>query len=59
MEFSQIRLLLGLLREAGIPVCIVGELALNYYNAPRVVHVGTFSSHQSLAAGLYADRSAL
>ena len=23
-----------------IPVCLIGELALNYYNVPRVVHVG-------------------
>ncbi|OJD19293.1 hypothetical protein AJ78_00742 [Emergomyces pasteurianus Ep9510] len=38
MEFSQIRRLLGLLQQADIPVCIVGEFALNYYNAPRVVH---------------------
>ncbi|KKZ61107.1 hypothetical protein EMCG_04305 [[Emmonsia] crescens] len=38
MEFSQIRLLLGLLQQAGISVCIIGEFALNYYNAPRVVH---------------------
>ncbi|EQL37431.1 hypothetical protein BDFG_01040 [Blastomyces dermatitidis ATCC 26199] len=38
MDFSQIRLLLGLLQEAGIPVCIIGEFALNYNNAPRVVH---------------------
>ena len=39
MEYSDIRLLLGLLSEARILVCVVGELALNYYNAPRVVHV--------------------
>lgn len=39
MEYSDVRLLLGLLSEARILVCVVGELALNYYNAPRVVHV--------------------
>jgi hypothetical protein len=39
MEPPDIRKVLGLLQEAGIPVCIVGELALNYYNAPRVIHV--------------------
>lgn len=39
MESPDIRKVLGLLQEAGIPVCIVGELALNYYNAPRVIHV--------------------
>ncbi|KAK2762722.1 hypothetical protein FQN54_000896 [Arachnomyces sp. PD_36] len=38
MEFADIQLLVALLREANIPVCIVGELAFNYYNAPRVVH---------------------
>ncbi|KKZ65773.1 hypothetical protein EMCG_08422 [[Emmonsia] crescens] len=39
MEFADIRRLLALLQEADIPVCVVGELALNYYNAPRIVHV--------------------
>lgn len=39
MEFSVMQLLLELLQRAGISVCIVGELALNYYNAPRIVHV--------------------
>ncbi|DAA78171.1 TPA_exp: Uncharacterized protein A8136_5874 [Trichophyton benhamiae CBS 112371] len=38
MEFSVMQLLLELLQRAGISVCIVGELALNYYNAPRIVH---------------------
>ena len=40
MEFQDIYMLLGLLRGSGIVVCIVGEFALNYYNAPRVIHVG-------------------
>lgn len=39
MEFPEITKVLGLLQEADIVVCIVGEFALNYYNAPRVVHV--------------------
>ncbi|EEQ29707.1 uncharacterized protein MCYG_02526 [Microsporum canis CBS 113480] len=38
MEFSIVRLLLDLLQKGGIPVCIIGELAPNYYNAPRIVH---------------------
>jgi hypothetical protein len=40
MEFQDIEMLLGLLQDARIVVCIVGEFALNYYNAPRVIHVG-------------------
>ena len=28
-----------LLDAHGISACIIGELALNYYNVPRVVHV--------------------
>ncbi|KAK2797611.1 hypothetical protein FQN50_009124 [Emmonsiellopsis sp. PD_5] len=38
MEFEDICLLLAFLQEADIPVCVVGEFALNYYNAPRIVH---------------------
>lgn len=38
MKPPDIRKVLGLLQEAGIPVCTVGELVLNYYNAPRVIH---------------------
>ncbi|PKX98150.1 uncharacterized protein P174DRAFT_499862 [Aspergillus novofumigatus IBT 16806] len=26
------------LRSEGIPACVIGEIALNYYNVPRVVH---------------------
>lgn len=33
-------MLLGLLQDAGIDVCVVGEVALNYYNVPRIIHVG-------------------
>lgn len=29
-----------LLGAHGISACIIGEFALNYYNVPRVVHVG-------------------
>ena len=28
-----------LLSAHDIPGCIIGEIALNYYNVPRVVHV--------------------
>ncbi|KAI9848713.1 MAG: hypothetical protein M1837_006800 [Sclerophora amabilis] len=38
MIVDDIRLLMGKFLQADIPICIVGELALNYYNAPRVVH---------------------
>lgn len=30
---------LSILYDKKIPVCVIGELALNYYNVPRVVHV--------------------
>ena len=30
---------LQILTYRGIPSCLIGELALNYYNVPRVVHV--------------------
>ncbi len=52
MEFEDIRVLLALLLEAHIPVCIVGELALNYYNAPRIVHVCSFPTLQSFSCSL-------
>jgi hypothetical protein len=32
------------LSQREIPFCIVGELVLNYYDAPRVVHAGSTSS---------------
>ena len=44
MEFEDVYRLLALLLEADIPVCVVGELALNYYNVPRIVHVGPIPS---------------
>lgn len=39
MEES-IKILSALPESAGILFCSVGELALQYYNVPRVVHVG-------------------
>ncbi|KAL4918675.1 hypothetical protein BDW62DRAFT_210294 [Aspergillus aurantiobrunneus] len=33
-----IKQILFALRERDIPVCVIGEIALNYYNVPRVVH---------------------
>ncbi|KAJ5828173.1 uncharacterized protein N7525_006426 [Penicillium rubens] len=35
---SLIKPLLISLNEADIPVCVIGEVVLNYYNVPRVVH---------------------
>jgi hypothetical protein len=32
-----------LLKTESIDCCFVGELALNYYNVPRVIHVSTMS----------------
>lgn len=41
MAFDDIQLVLDVLSRAKISVCIVGEIALNYYNVPRVIHVST------------------
>ncbi|KAF2759374.1 hypothetical protein EJ05DRAFT_344187 [Pseudovirgaria hyperparasitica] len=38
MEAVQIKVALHILGHAGIQACIVGEIALNYYNVPRVLH---------------------
>lgn len=34
-----IKPILSTLKERDIPACVIGEIALNYYNVPRVVHV--------------------
>lgn len=34
---------LSAIQQANIPVCVIEEIALNYYNVPRVVHE---SSHR-------------
>lgn len=34
-----IKPILFALKERDIPACVIGEIALNYYNVPRVVHV--------------------
>lgn len=39
MEVLQIKIALHILEHAGICTCLVGEIALNYYNVPRVLHV--------------------
>lgn len=40
MEVSDaLNLTLRTIRKGNIPVCVIGEIALNYYNVPRVVHV--------------------
>lgn len=36
---EQIDAVLYMLSTNNIAVCIIGEVALNYYNVPRVVHV--------------------
>ena len=45
MQELELKPALRLLEKDGIAVCIVGELALNYYNVPRVVHVSLFPRH--------------
>ncbi len=39
MEALQLKVALRILDHARIYACLVGELALNYYNVPRVLHV--------------------
>lgn len=48
---SLIKPLLISLNEADIPVCVIGEVVLNYYNVPRVVHVSL--RYHDTAKGLY------
>jgi hypothetical protein len=40
MELDNVVKVVEQLVLGNIPLCIVGELALNYYNVPRAVHVG-------------------
>jgi hypothetical protein len=40
MSLDLLQRVFQVLSQREIPFCIVGELALNYYNVPRVVHVG-------------------
>jgi hypothetical protein len=35
----QLKVIVQILRHGGITACFVGEVVLNYYNVPRVVHV--------------------
>ena len=44
---NPVKPLLFSLNEADIPVSVVGEIVLNYYNVPRVVHV-RFRHHLTL-----------
>lgn len=39
-----IHVLIQVLSEEAIQYCLVGELGLNYYNVPRIVHVRCHSS---------------
>ena len=50
MELAEIILtVLELLRQNEVPVCVVGEFALNYYNVPRVINVSFPFLKSSLA----------
>jgi hypothetical protein len=44
-----LKVALRILEHAGIPTCLVGELALNYYNVPRVLHVKKQSIPETIA----------
>lgn len=39
MRVEDIRSLIGRLQDTGVTMCIMGELALNYYNIPCVIHI--------------------
>jgi hypothetical protein len=41
MELDYVVKVVEQLVLGNIPSCVVGELALNYYNVPRAVHVGS------------------
>lgn len=45
-----------LLRQNEVPVCIVEELALNYYNVPRVINVSVPSFMSSSRIDLSCSR---
>jgi hypothetical protein len=49
MEVLQIvKQALSILKTADVSACLIGEIALNYYNVPRVVHVSTLLAYQAL-----------
>ena len=48
MNSTPIKAAVLILKHHGVPVCIVGELALNYYNVPRVCHVSLSCSSAGL-----------
>jgi hypothetical protein len=43
MEALQLKVAIRILEHGGIPTCLVGEIVLNYYNVPRVLHVSSSS----------------
>ncbi|RYO85722.1 hypothetical protein DL766_009367 [Monosporascus sp. MC13-8B] len=51
MNSTPIRAAVLILRHHGVSVCIAGELALNYYNVPRVCHICVPNSSSLVAAG--------
>jgi hypothetical protein len=45
MEALQFKMALRILEHCGIPTCLVGEIALNYYAVSRVLHVTSNSTY--------------
>lgn len=39
MDAAIIRTTALILEEQDIPICVTGDIVLNYYNVPRVCHV--------------------
>ncbi|KAG6001468.1 hypothetical protein E4U21_004300 [Claviceps maximensis] len=55
MDLAPLKVAAAILRHHGVPMCIVGEVALNYYNVPRVIHeleICVPKSSSFVAAGL-------
>jgi len=48
MAGRQVRFVHEVLESQSVVFCFVGEVALNYYNVPRVIHVG--ASHPNRLA---------
>ncbi|KAG6011313.1 hypothetical protein E4U43_008400 [Claviceps pusilla] len=55
MDLEPLKVAAAILRHHGVSMCIVGEVALNYYNVPRVCHeleICVSKSSSLIAAGL-------
>jgi len=57
MEAVLIKVALAILAHSRIRACAVGELALNYYNVPRAIHVSYLQRPQGAAYGLISNDS--